>query len=49
MRKKITPPKEELYNLFIVQNQSQIALAQHYQVSKKVVVRWAAVLLVIKN
>lgn len=21
MRKKITPPKEELYNLFIVQNQ----------------------------
>lgn len=40
MRKKITPPKEELYNLFIVQNQSQIALAQHYQVSKKVVVRW---------
>ena len=40
MRKKIAPPKEELYNLFIIQNKSQIFLAQHYQVSKKVVARW---------
>lgn len=40
MKKKISPSKDELYDLYIKQNLSQMALCQHYDVCKEVLVRW---------
>lgn len=40
MNKKLSPSKDELYDLYITQNLSQEVVGQHYGTHKKVVARW---------
>ena len=40
MKKKLAPSREDLYELYIIQNLSQEAVGQHYGTHKKVAARW---------